>query len=94
MTSVCPKCRDILATDARACACGWRMAPMQAESAPTRPVKPGSSWRERWYAERGLPYEPPPIKDVPGWQCVGRVKLRMREPGEDSAEDIGEEATG
>lgn len=31
------------------------------------------NFRERWYAERNLPYEPPPLLNVPGWQCIGRL---------------------
>ena len=38
---------------------------------------PRLSYRDRWYAERGLTYEPP--KKNPALQIVGR----MREPGED-----------
>lgn len=97
----CPKCKDVLSIDARACACGWRKdgkkeagisldcpwndhgytcgergsmsdglngaGPwycathywlLKGRKPGTQPA--GTSWRERWYAERGLPYEPPP----------------------------------
>lgn len=38
------------------------------------------NWRERWYAERNLPYEPPPLLNVPGWQCIGRLTSKADEP--------------
>ena len=58
------------------------------------------SYREQWYAERGLPYEKPRL-DIycPPFQCVGSIdkvkvpensRTKMRQPGEDSPEDIGE----
>lgn len=52
------------------------------------PVKStsGMNYRERWYAERGLPYEPPPIGNM---QARVPERRPMREPGEDSPEDIG-----
>lgn len=56
------------------------------------------NYRERWYAERGLPYEPPKLESCPPFQCIGGAEKtvmpgrskpapRMREPGEDD-EDI------
>ena len=61
--------------------------------------KPHISYRERWYQERGLPYEPPKMEAPAPWVSVGSgaVELyarlragelgprqqRMREPGED-----------
>lgn len=45
------------------------------------------NWRERWYAERNLPYEPPPLVAVPPFQCVGNTKpaipKREREPADE-----------
>ena len=35
-------------------------APAEYVAPAPRIVKPGDSYRERWYASRGLPYEPPP----------------------------------
>lgn len=75
------------------------------------PVKksdaPGPSYRERWYADRGLPYEPPNLAGTAHFQPVanmarqlhdrlvsGELGPRHREPGEDTREDIGEELQG
>ncbi len=69
---------------------------MQVPYIPPKPselrYKPkGESYRERWYAERGKPYEPPILKDLPPFKCVGGFSQKVqREPGEDSPEDIGE----
>lgn len=55
------------------------------------------SYRERWYADRGLPYEPPKAVDVPPWRRIGSMTSELtdriktgelgpapdREPGED-----------
>ena len=54
------------------------------------------SFRERWYQERKLPYEPAKLEDAGNMRCVadsasallarmqsGEVGVRMREPGED-----------
>lgn len=121
--NLCPKCKDVLAIDARACACGWRKDgrkadteidrtcpwndhgsvcgvagslsdstngagpwycaphywklkgfPIQKNEVPLRP------YRERWFAVRGLDYEPPRkgnLKDI---------APRLREPGDDDQE--------
>jgi len=48
------------------------------------------NWRERWFSERGLPYEPPIIGDLPPFRCIGRIATkptRERQPGEDEAWD-------
>lgn len=29
------------------------------------------NYRERWYADRGLPYEPPKLTHCPPFQCIG-----------------------
>ena len=55
------------------------------------------NWRERWYEERGLAYEPPKLGDCPPFRCIGRADVdalyrritggemgpRTRQPGED-----------
>jgi hypothetical protein len=54
------------------------------------------SYRDRWYAEHKLAYVPPFVGHVPGFICVGQdVKVvipdhtkPIREPGEDSYEDV------
>ena len=59
-------------------------------------AKPHISYRERWYAERGLPYEPPKLDCPVPWRPVaadavdlyarlrdGTLGPRQREPGED-----------
>lgn len=53
-----------------------------------RPRSKPTNWRERWYAERGLPYEPPKLGDFPPFRSVGRLipAVRQREPGEDDQE--------
>ena len=61
----------------------WRLKGSPIDhSAPTP-----KSYRERWYAERGLPYEASPIRDFPPFKCVGReietIQRRAREPGDD-----------
>jgi hypothetical protein len=66
--------------------------PAEEYLALPRRVQQGTnvSWRERWYADRGLPYEPPKLGDVGSFRCVGKFKLPRRverEPGEDLAED-------
>lgn len=46
----------------------------------------GQSYRERWYAEHGLPYEPPKLGDFPPFRCVGSMTpatAPTREPGQD-----------
>lgn len=45
-------------------------------------------YRERWYAEHNLPYEPPRLGDSPPFKCVGRLapEIRQREPGDDDEE--------
>lgn len=48
----------------------------------------GTSYRERWYAARGLPYEPPRLS-VRGWRGVSLGQTfahTEREPGEDPLE--------
>src|SRR3990170_1099183 len=57
----------------------------------------GNSYRERWYRERGLPYEPPKISQVGSFRNLGsfnpnRVQ-RMREPGCDEEEMENEART-
>lgn len=60
------------------------------------PGKPSISYREQWYAERGLPYEPPKLESVGNWRCMaedstlllarlksGQLGPRQREPGDD-----------
>lgn len=44
------------------------------------------SYRERWYLEQGKDYEPPKSGNL-----GTATKVRQREPGEDSPEDIGYE---
>lgn len=60
-------------------------------------VAPKVSYRERWYAERALPYEPPKLQDVGHFKCVATTAKdllarihsgdigpkRQREPGDD-----------
>ncbi len=29
------------------------------------------NYREQWYHDRGLPYEPPKLDCPPPWQCIG-----------------------
>ena len=51
---------------------------------PPRAVGSHVSYREQWYRERGLPYEPAKLGDLPPFRCVGRsAETVMREPGED-----------
>ena len=68
----------------------WKM---KCYAKPTLKPMTGRSYREQWYAERDLPYEPPRIVNCPPFQCVGIEHgkidvsaLRMREPGEDPPE--------
>lgn len=66
---LCPECRERIGVGETTCECGWylktdpadfEVAPeLPLEPPPQRPAKPGMSYRERWYAARGLPYEPP-----------------------------------
>lgn len=62
---------------------------------PPRAVGNRISFRERWYQERGLPYEPPRLSNIGAWRHVGRSAKAgervMRESGEDTPEDIGHE---
>lgn len=54
---------------------------------PYKPVE--DSYRARWYAERGLPYEPAKLTDCPPFRCMGGSAtklLRQREPGDDDVE--------
>lgn len=54
------------------------------------------NWRENWYHERGLPYEPPKLVNSGMFRCVGRVSPKppelerppapLREPGDDDEE--------
>jgi hypothetical protein len=44
------------------------------------------NFRERWYAERNLPYEPPPLLSVPGWQCIGRLTPKEEPPKSNAGE--------
>ncbi len=90
--SNCPECDREIHSDR--CPCGW-VAPKVAK--PYIPPKPsefrqkprGESYRERWYAERNKPYEPPILKDCPPFKCIGGSQKppRQREPGDDD-EDI------
>lgn len=50
------------------------------------------NWRERWYHERGLPYEPPPILDVVGWMCVGRIAQKEKPKPQKPVRDDDERA--
>ena len=75
------------------CACGrfgivrkdgkWRCG--ICSGVPPRVVGSHVSWRERWYQDRGLPYEPPFVGSVPSFRSVGRTAETVvtREPGED-----------
>ena len=36
------------------------------------------SYRERWYQERGLPYEPPSFRSCSPFQCVGGVRVDVK----------------
>lgn len=120
--NLCPKCRDILPLDARACACGWRSAGPKAKDGINRyccwndhgydcglvgslsestngtgPWYCSKHWwqlkgyspragethvsfRERYYAEQGKPYEPPNPGNLAN---IGHLGPRQREPGED-----------
>jgi hypothetical protein len=58
---------------------------------------PAPSYRARWYAERGLPYESAKLGDMPPFKCVGGAypdqlpkAPATREPGEDTEEVNGE----
>lgn len=47
------------------------------------------NYRQRWYAERGLPYEPAKLGDFGTFRSVGLLTLgaiRKREPGDDDEE--------
>lgn len=48
---------------------------------------PQPSYRERWYAEKGLEYQPPKSGNL-----ASAMPKRQRQPGDDSDEDIGHEA--
>ena len=52
------------------------------DSKPSQPKRAPSNYRERWYAERHLDYQPPKLGDVGMWKSVGRL-AHAREPGED-----------
>lgn len=70
----CPDCDRQLHSDK--CPCGWKAPPVARPYVePPEPPKvyrlQSSSYRARWYAERGLPYEPPKLVDVPGWRLIG-----------------------
>lgn len=64
--------------------------------ARTTPARPETeNYRQRWYRERGLPYEPPSLKNCPPFMCVGlfkEIKRPQRQPGEGSDKDIYGEA--
>ena len=80
------------------CACGRVGIVKQADlwlcgicaGVPPRAVGNRISYRERWYREHGLPYEPPLLCNIGAWRCVGRsaeaVERVMREPGQDDEE--------
>jgi hypothetical protein len=51
------------------------------------PDAPKMTYRDRWYAERGLTYVAPKVGNL---QVPKFKHAPQREPGEDSAEDIGE----
>ena len=84
----CPLTGTILENGAWHCSTHfWKM---KGYTKFLRQPRTGRSWRERWYAERGLPYEPPRIMNCQPFQCVGIeygkidvTALRMREPGEE-----------
>lgn len=44
---------------------------------------PQQTYRERWYAERGLPYEDPKPGHIPVPRGFGPRAVRDREPGDD-----------
>lgn len=68
---------------------------------PETSVEDTVTYRERWYLDHKLPYEPPKLGDMPPFRCVGRidaaptqqpVKRIERVPGEDTPEEVyGEE---
>ena len=86
MIAECPECETEMRSNV--CACGYRL-PAEAPAMPDylpEPVRPGSSsssYRARWYAERGLDYEPPKLTGVPPFRCVGGTAGRWvrDEPG-------------
>jgi len=49
-----------------------------------RSNKPIPSYREQWYTDHGLEYQPPKLGDVGTWKSVGMLTpQRAREPGDD-----------
>jgi hypothetical protein len=87
MISTCPDCDTPLRSNI--CPCGYRLpdeAPAMPDYTPeyVAPVKRGMNWRERWFAERNLPYEPAKLVDCPPFRCIGGSAGRfVREPGSD-----------
>jgi len=56
----------------------WKLKGLPVRSIPTKHI----SYRERWYAEHKMDYEPAKLGDIGNWKSVGTIKP-MREPGED-----------
>ncbi len=79
-----------------ACACGkpgmikrehgWKCWDCSDSSLFRRPGAQARNYRERWYSDNRLPYEPPNLEPCLFFRCVGVLHgpvARMREPGED-----------
>lgn len=48
------------------------------------------TWRDRWYSERGVPFEKANLHDCPPFQCVGSTipNRFIRQPGEDTDAEV------
>ena len=83
MISACPECETEMRSNI--CACGYRLPDRVLEMPDYLPDplparnKKDDGYRRRWYAERGLPYEPANTRPCPPFRCVGG----RREPGSD-----------
>ena len=85
--SECPECETEMRSNI--CACGYRLPDRVPEMPdylpePVRPRSSGDSYRHRWYAERGLEYEPAKLGDCPPFRCIGGTAGRwVRQSGSD-----------
>lgn len=92
----CPECGELRPPFSKSCtACGSTAAPAKAPVVYPDYCKPKAriSWREQWFLDRGLPYEPPvvgsEIRSFQGAGVVAAKRVPMREPGEDEDEGRG-----
>lgn len=86
----CPECDRIF--KAERCPCGWLPPAQPTIRAPYIPPAPqefrpkpkGTSWRERWYQDRGLPYKPANLKDCGFLRSINseeKIRMPVRDPG-------------